>query len=70
VPAVRLQRVSVQEEKVKIRQPRLLSGGTLRDYQLEGYQWLKVRLLVIPLELQPIIMPFTSIHLLVWSGAV
>ncbi|XP_037085967.1 lymphocyte-specific helicase-like [Pollicipes pollicipes] len=23
-------------------QPRLLSGGTLRDYQLEGYNWLKV----------------------------
>ncbi|XP_043234686.1 lymphocyte-specific helicase-like [Amphibalanus amphitrite] len=23
-------------------QPRLLTGGTLRDYQLEGYHWLKV----------------------------
>ena len=23
-------------------QPRLLSGGTLRDYQLEGYHWLRV----------------------------
>ena len=30
----------------QIHQPKLLSGGTLRDYQLEGYNWLKV--IIVP----------------------
>ena len=33
---------TINGEKISDRQPDLFTGGRLRDYQLEGMEWLKV----------------------------
>lgn len=38
---------TVNGEKVLPGQPIMLTGGVLRDYQIDGYNWLKVTVVIV-----------------------